>query len=137
MNQLISIALYFITGIICLIMAVKTIFSGRFLPFHEQASGKTWEELEKPLQTVILTIIRISGLGFLVVFLLLTIFPIVNYFVHDNFIRYSVPVISMIFCLGLFIFNFSLFRKTKAKTPWQGSLIALFILLISLIISVL
>jgi len=137
MSQIISIALYFLTGIICLLMAIKTLFAERLLPFHEQASGISWDKLDKPLQTVILTVIHISGLGFLVVFLLLTIFPAVNYFVHDNFVTYSIPVISMIFCLGLFIFNYSLYKKTKAKTPWQGSLIALFTILISLIISLL
>jgi hypothetical protein len=137
MTGIISIALYFLTGIICLLMAGKSILSPTFLPFHEQAAGRSWEEIDKPLQLVIITLMKISGLGFLIVFLLLTIFPIVNYFVHDNFTKYSVPFIAMIFCLGLFFFNYSLFRKTKAKTPWKGSLIAMLTILISLIISVL
>jgi hypothetical protein len=133
--SIISVVLYFLVGIICLVMAFKSIAAKKYLPFHEEASGKPWQSIEKPLQDVIITILRISGLGFLIVFLLLTVFPIVSYFRPNDFIKYSVPVLSLIYCFGLFLFNYLLFRKTKAKTPWMGSLIALFIILLSFTIS--
>ena len=130
-----SLALYFAVGIICLAMAVKSISSKRYLPFHEEAAGKSWEELNSPLQSVIITILKISGLGFLTVGILLIFFPIVNYFHADPFIKYFIPVISLIYCFGLFLFNFDLFKKTRVKTPWAGSLITMFIILLSMMIS--
>ena len=135
--SIISIVLYFLVGIICLLMAYKSMSAKKYLAFHEQAAGKSWESIDKPLQDVILTILRISGLGFLIVFLLLTIFPFYNYFKPNIFNKFSVPVISIIYCFGLFLFNYLLFRKTKTKTPWMGSLIALFIILLSFTISAL
>ena len=134
--NIISSVLYFLAGIICLLMAYKSMSAKRYLPFHEQAAGKSWESIDKPLQYVIITILRISGLGFLVVFLLLTIFPVVNYFKPYAFIKYSIPIISFLFCFGLFIFNYKLFRKTNARTPWKGSLIAMFIILLCFVMSV-
>jgi hypothetical protein len=115
--SIISVALYFIVGVICLVMAFKSISSKKYLPFHEEAAGKAWDNIDKPLQYVILTILRISGLGFLVVGLLLIIFPCVNYFRPDTFVKYSIPAIALIYCLGLFLFNYYLYRKTKANTP--------------------
>jgi hypothetical protein len=133
--SIISVALYFIVGAICLVMAYKSIFSKKYLPFHEEAAEKSWDNIEKPLQNVILTILRISGLGFLVVGLLLVIFPWVYYFRPDTFIKYSIPIIALIYCLGLFIFNYYLYKKTRANTPWIGSLVAIFIILIGVIAS--
>jgi hypothetical protein len=134
--SLISVFIYFLAGMVCLVMAYKCIFSSRYLPFHEEAAGRSWESIEKPLQDVIITILRISGMGFFIVFLLLTIFPVVNCFKKDPFIRFSIPAISIIFCFGLFLFNFQLYWKTKARTPWTGSLFAIIIILIGLILSV-
>ena len=133
--KFLSTSLYFITGVVCLLMAFKSITARKYLPFHEKAAGKTWESIEEPLQSVIITILRISGLGFFIVFLLLTIFPLINYSRQENYIKLLIPAISMVYCIGLFLFNYLLYRKTNAKTPWTGSLIAIFIILLSLIIS--
>jgi hypothetical protein len=134
--NIVSTLIYILVGIICLIMAYKSMFSKKYLPFHEEAAGKSWESIDKPLQNVILTILRISGLGFFIIFIFLVAFPIINYFKPDPLIKYSTPVISSIYCFGLFLFNFLLFRQTKAKTPWFGSLIVLFLILISFVISI-
>ena len=131
--SIISIALYFIVGVICLVMAYKSIFSNKYLPFHEEAAGKAWDNVDESLQYVILTILKISGLGFLVVGLLLIIFPCVNYFRSDTFIKYSIPIIALIYCIGLFLFNYYLHKKTGANTPWIGSVIAMVIILIGII----
>ena len=99
----ISIFLYLIVGIICLVMAYKSIFSKKYLSFHEKAAGKPWESLNEGLQYVILTILKVSGFGFLVVALLLITFPIFNYFMPHTFIKYSTPIVSFIYCFGLFL----------------------------------
>ena len=130
----ISISIDFLVGLICLLMAYKSIFSSKFLPFHEEAYGKPWETVDLKLQSVILTILRISGLGFLVVGLLMTIFPIVNRFKVDSFSEFGVPATAIIYSLGLFIFNYQLYKKTNASTPWKGSIIIAIVVLFSLII---
>jgi len=133
--SIISVALYFIVGIICLVMAYKSFLSKKYLPFHAEAAGEPWDNLSKPLQYVILTILRISGLGFLVVGLLLIIFPCVNYFRPVTFVKYSIPVIALIYCIGLFLFNYYLYKKTEANTPWIGSIVAMVIILIGIVAS--
>ena len=133
--SIISVALYFIVGIICLVMAYKSFFSKKYLHFHEEAANEPWDNLSKPLQYVILTILRISGLGFLVVGLLLVIFPCVNHFRPDTFFKYSIPVIALIYCIGLFLFNYYLYQKTGANTPWIGSIVAMAIILIGIVAS--
>jgi hypothetical protein len=129
--------IYIVVGIISMIMAYKSLFSGKFLPFHEKASNKLWEEIESPLQIVILTFMRLTGLGFLIVSILLLVFPIINYYCPDKIYEYFIPGLALVFCLGLFLINYSLYRETKANTPWKGSLSAMIALFSGIIISIL
>jgi len=129
--------IYIIVGIISMIMAYKSLFSDKFLPFHEKASNKIWEEIEGPLQIVILTFMRLTGLGFLIVSILLLVFPIINYYCPNRIYEYFIPGLALVFCLGLFLINYSLNWKTKANTPWRGSLYAVFVLIAAIIISIL
>ena len=135
--KLIPAVLYIIVGIISMIMAYKSLFSDKFLPFHEKASNKIWDEIESPLQIVILTFMRLTGLGFLIVSILLLIFPIINYYCPNRIYEYFIPGLALVFCSGLFLINYSLYRKTKANTPWKGSLYAMIALISGIIISIL
>jgi hypothetical protein len=120
--KILPLVLYFSVGLICLVMAFTCLFSSRFLPFHEKAAGKRWDELEHPLKLVILSFLRLAGMGFLIVSILLIVCPIVNYFALSIFFKYSIPVIALIYCTGLFINNYHLYKNTNADTPWKGSL---------------
>ena len=133
--KIVPLVLYILIGVISLIMAFKSLFSQKFLPFHEAAYGKPWDDVEKNLQYVLIALLKISGLGFLIVALLLLTSPIFNYFKPNIYLKYVIPLITLLFCTGLFIFNFILFKKTKAKTPWKNSLYIMAVIIICLIIS--
>jgi hypothetical protein len=135
--KIIPILLYLIVGVISMVMAVKNIFSDKFSPFHEKAANKKWDEIDNSLRLVILTLLRLAGLGFLIISILLLVFPIVNYFIPNEFYKYSIPVIALIYCTGLFVINYLLYKKTKANTPWKGSLYAMIALIAGIIISIL
>jgi hypothetical protein len=135
MLKTIPVVLYSLVGIISLVMAFKCLFSTKFLPFHEKAAGRPWNEIDDPLKPVILALLRLSGLGFLITAILLIICPIANFFGQSDFYKYLIPVIALIFCTGLFAVNYSLHKKTKADTPWKGSLYAMLAILAGVIIS--
>jgi hypothetical protein len=135
--KIIPICLYAIVGIISMIMAGKNLSSNKFLPFHEKAANKQWDEIDNPLKLVILTFMRLIGLGFLIVSVLLLVFPLINYFKPDKFYKYSIPAVALIYCTGLFVVNYLLYKKTEADTPWKGSLYAMIAIIIGIIISIL
>jgi hypothetical protein len=135
-TAIISLVIYFLVAAVSLVMAVKCLSARKFLPFHGEASGREWEDIDKPLQAVLITLLRISGLGFLVVFLLLAILPVLNLHRKDLSLTLVSAIIPFIFCSGLFLFNYLLFRQTKARTPWKGALISMIMLLAALVISI-
>ena len=135
--EILTIVIYGFVGVISMIMAYKSLLANKYLTFHEKAASIEWKEIDERLQYVILTLLRISGLGFLMIALLMFIFPIVNYFIHDEFVRYSIPFLAFIFCTGLLIINYSLYKHTKSMTPWKGSLFAMIAIITGVILSVL
>jgi hypothetical protein len=126
---------YVTTGMISLLMAYKSLFTPHFLPFHEQAAGTSWDTLDKGVQSVILALMKFSGLGFLTVALLLLITPILQFLRCNPVLLYLLPGISFLFCFGLFFINYSLAVKRHAKTPWRGSLAAMLVIGIGILIS--
>jgi hypothetical protein len=134
-SELVSLCLYVFVGIISLTMAYKNLFSDRFIPFHEKAAGKPLEQVDNGLQAVIIALMRVSGLGFLAVAVLLILFPIANYYAQNTFIKYAVPAIALVYCSGLFLINYQLYSKTGADTPWKRSLYAVAVILLGFVIS--
>jgi ABC-type multidrug transport system fused ATPase/permease subunit len=133
---LMPMVLYLLIGAISLVMAFKNLFSTKFLPFHEKAAGKLWSEIDNPLKLVILSLLRLAGLGFLTVSILMIVCAIVNYFAPNVFCKYLVPVVALMYCIGLFVINYSLYKNTKADTPWKGSLYAMSVIIAGIIISI-
>ena len=135
--KIIPIILYFIVGVISLVMAQKSIFSKGFISFHEESAGTSLEKLDQKVQNVIRALMKTTGLGFLVVGLLLVVLPVMNYFKSDLIIGSGIPFICGIYCFGLFLVNYQLHKKSGVKTPWRGALIAVLILAVGITISML
>jgi hypothetical protein len=133
--NIIPVLLYIFAGGISLNMALKNLLSNKFLPFHEKAVGKQLNELDTQLQFVILALMKVSGLGFLLLSILLMVFPLYNYFSPNTVIKYSIPSIAIIYCMGLFIINYSLYKNAKTETPWKKTLFVICILIIGMCIS--
>lgn len=132
---IVPVVIYSVVGIISMAMALKTMSSRKYLPFHEQAAGKSWGDIEPPLKPVILSLMRLGGLGFLVTGILLVTCPVVSYITGETFYKYFIPGVALVFCCGLFFINYRLYRITTAETPWKGSLYASFLILTGIILS--
>ena len=78
---------------------------------------------------------KLLGLGFLVVGLVLLVLPILNQFDHSLVLAVTVPALALVFCGGLFYFNFRLHRKTQADTPWKGAVIAMILVITAALLS--
>jgi hypothetical protein len=117
-------SLYLAVGVVSLLMAWKSIVAHRFLPFHEAAAGKEWEDIDQRLQAVFIALLRISGFGFLVVGLMLLLIPLIALHSQDLFVRLALPMLSILYSVGLGLANYRLHLTTGARTPWRGSLYA-------------
>jgi len=118
-------------------MAVKCLLSKKILSFHENAVGILWQNFDPKLQFLYIALLRITGLGFLITAMLLLIVPVANYFIHDKFIKYTIPVIALIFSMGICIVNYNLHKQTQANTPWIGAIFVMSLITLGLLVTLL
>jgi len=134
MLRLVSIVPYCSIGIVSYLMFYRTTFGGKLLPFQESAAGKHWEEIEPGLRAVLLALLRLSGLGFLVVGTLLIVFPVEGLVRGNTFDTLAAPAVALFYSVGLVLINHKLARATKAPTPWKRSLSAAALILVGIIL---
>lgn len=136
-GRIVSSILYAMVGIVSLVMAWKNLFGRDFVPFHEKVAGKKLRELDRNIQNVVLALMKTTGLGFLVVGMLLLGFPVMTHFRSDKIIELGIPLICGLYCFGLFSTNYHLYMQSGTNTPWKGSLIAVALIAIGMTLSVL
>jgi hypothetical protein len=134
--QLVPTCLYTLVGILSLVMATETLRAGKFLSFHEAAAGQPWDTVGTRLQAVIITLLRLSGLGFLIVGLGLLLAAVANNVRGGLGVTLALASLSLVFCLGLAVFNRRLQTQTSAPTPWRGSLFAAIAVAVALVLSI-
>jgi hypothetical protein len=133
-TRLLPSMLYTVVASISFIMAYKSLSARTFLPFQKNAAGVEWDDIDGPLQSVILSLLRLGGLGFLVTALLLLCCAAAVALGERSLLSFAVPGAAFVFCLGLAASNYRLFKATSARTPWKGSLYAALLLLAGLVI---
>ena len=134
--QIVSTGLYGLVGIVSLVMAYESLRAPEFLSFHRAAAGEPWNAIADDLQAVIITLLRLSGLGFFVVGLQLLVVAVAGSLSPDPVVSLVLPSLSLLFCAGLCVINYRLHRQTSTRTPWKGSLYAAVAVAVALVLSI-
>jgi hypothetical protein len=122
--RVVVLVLYLLVALVALSMARTGLTAQRMLPFHELAAGISWDDVGSGLRAVLLSLTRTVGLGFLVVALLLIVFPIVQFVHPGSATAYGPPALALLYCGGLAVVNHRLEAATSSPAPWKGSLCA-------------
>ena len=134
--QPVSTCLYALVGIVSLVMAAKSLRADAFLSFHEAAAGQPWDSIGNGLQAVIITLLGLTGLGFLVAGLGLLVAAVANNLRGGLGVTLALSSLSLLFCVGLGVLNHRLQMRTNAPTPWRGSLYAAAAVAVALVLSI-
>jgi len=124
-------------GLICLRMAQYNILGKKIFPEHEKIIGKRWEEIEQNTKELLLAFMRLIGMGFLIVAILMILYPLAMIFYPSDIVKFAFPIIGVLYALGLFYINYMLCKKTKGTTPWKESLYMSVLLCLSIVLSML
>ena len=118
-----SAVLFAVVGVLALAMAWRGLTAKRLLPFHQAASGRSWDEASPGEQSVATALTHSLGLGFLAAGLALLVACVTDV-AHQDVATYSLAAIALVFCAGLAMINRRLHLDTSVGTPWKQSLYA-------------
>jgi hypothetical protein len=135
--RLLSLALTYLVSLVSLRMAVKGLFANEWLRFHGEAAKADWRSLPPRLQWLFLFMVRVIGLGFLALFLLLITVPTLLHWHPDRLLGLACLGIGIVYCVGLGVLNRWLHRMAGVGTPWRGSFAAAAVLALAAALSLL
>jgi hypothetical protein len=134
--RLLSLALSLLVSLVSLLMAVKGLAAREWLPFHEAAAGVGWQSLAPRVQRLLVFLVRLAGLGFLALFLLLAAVPTYLCWHPDRFLGLASLGVGAVYCIGLGVLAHRLHHETGARTPWKKSFLAAGALALAALLSV-
>ena len=134
-NAVISFISYGFVALISIIFGFIYLIKNQFMPYHSEALGLSWSDLEPNLQILILALMRVAGGGFLATGLAMLILLIIPFRAGDSWSIYAIPIISFCTSSGALYATWLVKTRTPGNPPVILSLLALILTIIGLIFS--
>ena len=107
------------------------------MPYHGEALGLSWSELEPKKQVLILALMRAGGGGFLATGLTILILLVIPYRAGETWSIYGIPLISLCISSGTLYATWLVKTKTPGNPPIKLSWLALLLTIMGFIFSLL
>jgi len=136
--KVLALAGYGFVVLIMLVMASTFLTATEFFPYHAEASGLEWGDVQPGLQAVLLAVFRICGAGWLTVAVALVLLIVFPFGRRDEGWSYvAIPLVSLTFWGITLATTLHVAMTTPATPPWTGSLICIVVTLLSALLSTL
>ncbi len=118
-----------------LLFGIVYLVSDKFMPYHAEAIGRSWQALDGKLQILILAMMKAMGSGYLVSAAVAAVLLIIPWRRGEKWGRWT------LFLVGLAVSSYSaglaLFVQiqTAAHTPWPAPVIGCVLLLIGFLLA--
>ncbi len=126
---------YALSSLISMIFGIIYLVRSQFMPYHQEALGKPWEELDHRLQAILLGLMRVVGGGFLATGLSVAILLLIPFRAGETWSRIAIPSIGLVFALPTLYATIFIRSRTKAHTPVAVGSIAVGLFIIGYILS--
>jgi hypothetical protein len=127
---------YSIVAIVLLGFGAVYLTRNQFLPYHGQAIGLSWSQVDPNLQILILALMRVAGTGFVVAGLAMLVLLLIPWRAGETWSLYAIPAISFCACFGSIYATFLVKTKTPGTPPLRLSILGLVLTMMGLIFSI-
>lgn len=131
----ISFLCYLTVAIFSLIFGFIYLTRRQFMPYHEIALGKEWEELETNLQTLLLALMRVAGGGLLATGLIICLLIYLYTITEEKTILFILPIPTFISSFASLLATLMVTKNTPAKPPLKLSIFCLILIFIGFFFS--
>lgn len=121
---------YTLGALLSAVFGVIYLTSTQFMPYHQDAVGLAWGELDSRMQTLLLALMRVSGGGFLATALSIIFMLFFPFYAGEEWSKYAIPMVGLAEALPALYAALLVRRRTPASPPlWAGLLAAALIVL--------
>ena len=135
-TYLIAFASYGLYALVSILSGMVFLTRSTFMPFHQDALGKTWEQVDPNVQALLLGLMRSAGGGLMTSGIGVAILLFIPFRAEAIWAIYSIPVIGLLMALPVLYSNLFIRSRTHANMPVTGVSIGVGLLVFGFIMSV-
>jgi len=135
-TYLISFVCYGLYALVSILSGMVFLTRSTFMPFHQDALGKTWEKVDPNVQVLLLGLMRSAGGGLMTSGIGVAILLFIPFRVEAIWAIYSIPVIGLLMALPVLYSNLFIRSRTHAQMPVKGVSIGVGLIVVGFIMSI-
>ena len=135
-TYLIAFVCYGLSALISMLFGAIYLVRSRFMPYHQEALGKSWQQLDQNLQALLLGLMRTAGGGLLATGVSVAILLLIPFRAGESWSKYSIPVIGLLCAIPALYATILIRSRTQARTPVVASSIGVGLIMIGFILSI-
>lgn len=121
LRRKIAAAFYVANAFVSIGLGAVYLFRGSFMPYHAEALGRGWEEVEPALQTLIGALMDVAGAGWIALGIATLVLVAVPMRKGERWSRFTIPALFLIFYVPTLLATLAVLEGTPATPPWYGN----------------
>ena len=121
----IGFGIYFFVAIMAIVGGFRYFLSNTMMPYHAQAIGKNWAELDRGIQAIILALMGACGAGAITIGFIVLILLFIPFRRGERWVNWTIFLGGIVWSILCFIVTFKVYLATNASTPWPDWLISM------------
>lgn len=123
--QIVAFVCFALGTLVLIGFAVAHLTRSEFLPYHREALGRSWVDVEAPVRALLLGLMRAVGGLALAVGLAMVLILLVPYRAGEAWASFALAAIAVSACAFSIVAMLHIKRQTAAHPPMAGPLSAL------------
>jgi len=126
---------YSLVAFFLIIFGVIYLTRPTLMPYHLDAIGRSWADLDTPMQTLFLALMRVAGTGFLITALSMLLLLLIPFRAAEIWARYAIPVVGLAQLLPTLYVTMYVRKHTPGAPPVGMNILGVGLLILGFIMS--
>ncbi len=134
MRMKVALGIYVLVGIVSLVLGLLYATSQQFMPYHAEAVGTPWRDVDPGTQTLILALMKVAGGGWITLGFFCLVLSLAQLQSRSVVSRWVLPIGIVICYSASLAATWGVYQETGADTPWLPSLASIGLALLALVV---
>jgi hypothetical protein len=121
LRRKIAATFYVVNALVSVGLGGTYLFRGSFMPYHAEALGQRWVDLEPALQTLLKALMEVAGAGWIGIGVATLVLVAVPMRRGEIWGRLLIPALFLLFYVPTLLATLAVLKQTPAAPPWYGN----------------
>lgn len=121
LRRKVAATFYLINSLVSVGLGSTYLLRGSFMPYHADALGQSWAEVDPALQTLLGALMDVAGAGWIGIGVATLVLVAVPMRRGERWGRLLIPALFLIFYVPTLLATLAVLNGTPATPPWYGN----------------